>query len=126
MEVTGEVSSIPSGSGQLSRDPGSSPYPSTNTPSVTLAECWADEDDDTYAYLHPHKNLGGSGVILASFQAPPTLVVIRSVKLQAWWTFSQSGPNNWYTPLTDPSNASTRTGAAGKGAWPTVVPTLPA
>lgn len=102
LEAAGEVATVPSGSGQLSRDPGSSPYPSTNTPSVTLAECWQDDDVATYSYLHPHKNLAGSGYWLASFQAPPTLVLIRSVKVQAWWSYSQMGANNWYFP---PDNA---------------------
>nr|MCU0479552.1 hypothetical protein [Chloroflexota bacterium] len=95
---TSEVAAVQAGSGQISRDPGSSPYASTNTPSVTLAECWSDDDVDTYSYMHPHRNFGGSGYYLAGFQAPPTLVLIRSVKVQAWWSYSQQGPNGWYFP----------------------------
>lgn len=99
LEATGQVSDTPTGSAQTSRDPGGSPYPWNNTPTKTLAECWSDADDATYWYMWPHKDLGGEATALASFAAPPTLVLIRSVKIQAYWSYSQSGPDNWYFPV---------------------------
>ncbi len=102
LEATGQVSDTPTGGAQTSRDPGSSPYPWNNTPTNTLAECWSDASDLTFWYMWPHKDLGGEATALASFSPPPTLVLIRAVKLQAWWSYQQSGPNNWYFP---PDNA---------------------
>ncbi len=97
LEATGQVSETAVTSG-CSRDPGSSNYPADNVPSMSLAEVWSDAVDDTYWYCWPNKTLGGSGIILASFPAPPTLVLFNSVKIEAWWSYSQMGPNNWYFP----------------------------
>lgn len=102
IEATGQVSDTPTGGAQTSRDPGGSLYPWANTPTKTLAECWSDADDATFYYMWPHKDLGGEATALASFAAPPTLVLIRAVKVSAWWSHQQSGPNNWFYP---PSNA---------------------
>ncbi len=102
LEATGQVSDTPTGGAQTSRDPGSSPYPWNNTPTNTLAECWSDASDLTFWYMWPHKDLGGEATALASFGPPPTLILVRGVKLQAWWSYQQSGPNNWYFP---PDNA---------------------
>lgn len=102
LEATGQVSDTPTGGAQTSRDPGSSPYPWNNSPTNTLAECWSDASDLTFWYMWPHKDNGGEATALASFSPPPTLVLIRAVKLQAWWSYQQSGPNNWYFP---PDNA---------------------
>lgn len=95
LQATGQVSA------GGSRDPGSSPYPWNNTPTKTLAECWSDDDVWSYWYNWPNKNAGGAASALASFEAAPTLVLFRSVKIEAWWTYSQSGPNNWYFPPTN-------------------------
>jgi hypothetical protein len=102
LEVAGEVSDTATGGAQDSRDPNSSPYPWGGSPTKTLAEAWSGDDNDSYWYMWPHKDNGGVGTILASFAAPPTLAIFRAVKLQAWWSYSQSGPNNWYFP---PDNA---------------------
>lgn len=105
LEATAQVSDTPTGAAQTSRDPGppdQSPYPWNNSPENTLAECWSDDSDLTFWYMWPGSGLGGEATALATFQPPPTLVIIRSVKLQAWWSYQQSGPNNWYFP---PDNA---------------------
>lgn len=98
LEPTGQVYDAGSGSGQTSRDPNSSGYPDQGSPTKTLAEVWSDDDDESYWYLWPHKDLGGGGLALASFAAPPTLIIVRNVKLQAWWSYSQMGANNWCFP----------------------------
>lgn len=94
---TGEISDSGFGSTD-SRDPNTSPYPNAGSPTKTLAEVWSDEDNASYWYHWPGKDAGGLAVVLASWQAAPTLVLIRSVKLRALWDYSQSGPNNWFFP----------------------------
>src|SRR3990170_1585654 len=101
LEAAGEVSAVGSGGAAISRDPGSSLYAPTNTPTYTLAEVWSDDDNATYWYMHPNKNTGGIGTALASFEQPPTLIIVRSLTLQAWWSYSQKAANNWTFPPTN-------------------------
>ncbi len=76
------------------------PQPDPSPP--TIAECWKDEVNSTFVAFKPQRTHTGGAMVLASFEAPPTLIVIKSVTLQAWWSYQQQGPNNWYFP---PSNA---------------------
>lgn len=79
-------------------DPGTSPYPASNTPSLNLAEAWADEANTSYYYWQ-----AGDGKAIVQMEPPPTLVLYTSIKFSVWWDYSQAGPNNWYFP---PDNAN--------------------
>lgn len=105
LEVANAVSEIATGGAQVSRDPCSSGpdgYPWADSPTKTLAECLSDADDATYWYTWPAKAAASVATLLASFQTPPTLVLFEKVKLQAWFSYQQQGPNSWYFP---PDNA---------------------
>jgi hypothetical protein len=102
LQPAGEVSAWATGGGQVSRDPGTSGYASQNVPSMTLAQVWSDDAEDTNAYLHPHKDTGGVGTHVASFEAPPTLAIYRKVTIRSWWDYAQSGvKDNWVLPPTN-------------------------
>lgn len=72
--------------------PGSSQYTHLNTPSMTLAEVWADELNTTY-YVPFDSDKG-----IVRLDPPPTLALFTKVTLSAEWDYSQGGPNNWYFP----------------------------
>lgn len=93
LQPTGEAS--PSGFGC---DPGSSPYPWDNSPTYSIAQVLADDLNATYAYLSPHKTAGGAGGVLLSFEPAPTLILVKEMKLEVWWSYGQKGFNNWYGP----------------------------
>lgn len=99
---TGQASETVSAGSGASRDPTSGDYYPWNTPTKTLAEVWSDEDNASYWYLWPHKDNGGLASALATFEAAPTLVLIRSLTIRALWSYQMQKGNNWYFP---PSNA---------------------
>lgn len=77
-------------------DPGTSPYPSGNTPSLNLAEAWADDLNNTY--LYPVN--GNKGIV--KMAPAPTLALFTKVTLSIEWDYSQAGANQWFFP---PDNA---------------------
>ncbi len=99
--------------------PGSSKYYNTNTPSVKLAEAWADGAWDaadphpcggtkpwngtcSWGGLAPHKTTGGDAHMVVSLEPPPTLALFTKLTFHWNFDYQQSGPNNWYLP---PSNS---------------------
>ena len=83
---------------EISRDPGSSPYPWDNSPSMTAPAVLADDLLSSYVYFSPHKTVGLSGAFLVGFDVALTLVLVREVKVGVWWSYAQKGANNWYFP----------------------------
>lgn len=98
-DPAGEVLDAPADGAQTSREPNSSGYPWAGTPTKTLGEVWSDDDATSFWYCWPHKDNASLALVIASFVPPPTLAIFKAVKLQAWWSLSQQGPNNWYFPL---------------------------
>lgn len=95
-------SSIELGLGNPYRDPGTSPYPSSNTPSKNLHEIWNNETEvvGEYAYAWPPPAASGitSAKAVVGFEPGPTLCRISKVTITAGFDYSQTGPNNWRFP----------------------------
>lgn len=79
--------------------PGTSPYPDSSTPSMTVYDIWnAGPVAEQYAYFHnvaiPSWAVG--------FEPGPTLARFTRVTITAGFDYAQTGPNNWWFP---PDNA---------------------
>jgi len=95
-DITGWTGSI---------DPGTSPYPWSNTPSKSLSQVWNNLSGGSNPYERDAAyNWGAYGTEHAmEFEPGPTLATFTKLRFVWGMDYSQEGPNNWWFP---PDNAA--------------------
>jgi len=90
--------------------PGTSPYRTSNTPTYTIAEAWADEDNTSYNAPQL------TDAVFVNLDIPPTMILINKVTIESKWDYSNAGPNVWWFPADNaygPTLRLTMQGRAG-------------